>query len=327
MALDGVPWFIGGPDAEHSADVARQLLYQATGGKQGVSGPSDLKVTQLDVPGGGLQVAAGGGTILNRVASQQSYSVRNPNADTDTVKPAATGSSSGRSDLIICRVDNPNVDGNAQAPADPVHGPYTKFDIIPGVPASTRRVTDLPAYAGTSAVELCRIDIPKSTGTFTNAMITDLRRLTTPRSQTLQVPGTLPSPVQQLTLDGSWANFPSTGLQGIEIPDWATHMSIEIKTTYRAVSGSDYFYLQAFFGTQNTYGLIANQVVDGAGTAKYRSPIFLPSGGDWAIPTALRGTTQPITVRVRAAGSTGGVIATTSEDYFYATVTFTEKVA
>jgi hypothetical protein len=327
MALDGVPWAIGG-DAEHGPGVARQLAYLAMSGKQGVVAPGDLKVVPYDVPGAGVKVTAGSAGILNRVASQEAYTVRNPITDVDSVKIGATGSSGPRSDLVILRVDNPNVDDNAQDPLDPVNGPYDRLDIISGVPAGTRRLQDLDQYKGLSAIELARIDLPASTGTVTSAMITDLRRIANPRTQgPTQVTGTLPAPVQILTLDGGWSNFPKTGIQGVEIPDWATHMSIEIKTTYRAVSGNDYFFLQAFFGADNTYGVFANQVIDGAGTAKYRSPIFLPSNGDWAIPAALRGTTQAITIRARAAGATGAVIATTSEDYFYATVTFTEKIA
>jgi hypothetical protein len=327
MALDPVPMFIGG-QALHGGDVVRMLVYLATNGKQGVVAPMDLKVLPLDVPGAGVKVLAGGASVLNRVASQQAYTVRNPVTDVDSVKVAATGSAAGRSDLVILRVDNPNVDGNAQVPDDLQKGPYNRFDIIAGVPAGTKRLRDLPAYAGMSAIELARIDLPKSTGTVTSSMITDLRQMASPRTLgPTQVPGALPSPVQTLTLSGGWENFPKTGIPGVVIPEWATHMSMEIKTTYRAVSGNDYFYLQAFFGADNTYGVIADQVIDGQGVAKYRSPLFLPTNGDWPIPPALRGTTQPITIRARAAGSTGGVIATTSEDYFYATVTFSEKLA
>jgi len=163
MALDPVPWAIGG-DAEHGPDVARMLAYLATGGKQGVVAPTDLKVLPLDVPGSGVKVLAGGASVLNRTASQQAYTVRNANTDIDSVKIGATGSGAGRSDLIICRVDNPNVDGNAPAPDDPVKGPYVKFDVIPGVPAGTRRLSSLSQYAGLSAIELARVDLPSPPG-------------------------------------------------------------------------------------------------------------------------------------------------------------------
>lgn len=259
MALDGVPWFIGG-EAEHGPDVARQLLYAATGGKQGVSGPGDLKATALDVPGAGVKIAAGGGTILNRVASQQSYGVRNPTADAESVKVAATGSSGKRSDIVICRVDNPYVDGNAQMPADPVHGPYDKFDIISGVPAGTRRLQELADYKGLSAIEICRIDLPANTGTVTSAMITDLRQLTSPRSESFtltdfgvstatlsQTAGTIFPPYRPTVTVPDWANFArvelvAAGLSALGNSTGVYNVQLQDAAGVSAVSGNSIGY-------------------------------------------------------------------------------------
>ena len=56
------PWAIDG--ARTSAARARQAQYDATGGAEGVSRPGDLKVSALDVPGLGVQIAGGGALIL-----------------------------------------------------------------------------------------------------------------------------------------------------------------------------------------------------------------------------------------------------------------------
>jgi hypothetical protein len=328
MALDGVPWFIGG-DAEHGPDVARMLAYLATGGKQGVVSPADLKVLPLDVPGPGVKVLGGGASILNRAASQQAYTVRNPTTDVDSVKIAATGSGSGRSDLIVCRVDNPNVDGNAPAPANLAKGPYVKFDVIAGVPAGTRQLADLPQYAGLSAIELARVDLPASTGTVTSSMVTDLRALATPRSERVIVKGALTDASVTLST-GAWRVFPQNPIGGIPIPSWATHAVIRAATTIRFVSGDAYANVQAFIGPagqQDSVTLFTDFIIDStAGGGSYRQPVEMPSDGLWAVPAALRGTTAQISSRARGK-SNGGVIAAPASDYYYADITFMERIS
>lgn len=234
MALDGVPWAIGG-DAEHGPSVARQLAYLATNGNEGIVGPNDLKVTALSVPGAGVQVAAGGASVLNRVSSQEAYTVRNPNADTTSVKIAATGSSGGRSYLVILRVDNPYIDGSAQAPADAVNGPYDRFDVIAGVPAGTTRLQDIAQYAGVSAITLARIDLPASTGTVTSGMITDLRVLANPHETTIvsanlgTVTGTM-----NTTNDLAFPPYQPT----VAVPLWATHVRIDVTISQLQAAGN-----------------------------------------------------------------------------------------
>jgi hypothetical protein len=234
MALDPVPFVIGG-DAEHGPDVFRQALYAATAGRQGVSAPGDLKVTPLDVPGAGVKIAAGGGTILNRVATQQSYGVRNPVADVDSIQVPPSGSAGRRSHLIVCRVDNPYVDGNAQAPTDPVHGPFNEFDIIPDVPAGTRLIRDLAQYKGLSAIELARIDLPASTGTVTAATIVDLRQLTSPRetTETFSDLG-----VNTATLSATSGTIFPPFRPTVVVPDWATYVRVELIITSLSALGN-----------------------------------------------------------------------------------------
>lgn len=320
MALDGVPWFIGG-DAEHGGDVARQLAYLATGGRQGVASPGDLKVTALSVPGGGAQVAAGGGAILNRILPQESYTVRNPIADLDQVKFAATGSAAGRSDIVICRVDNPYLDSNAPAPADPAKGPYNRFDIIPDVPAGTRSLQELDQYKGLSAIELARVDIPKSTQTITNAMITDLRALANPRSFRRVMSGTADAG-NNLT-SPTFTAWPTANAYNIDVPSWATHMIARLEfmggQTAAQASGSLRLILGAAtaFG-QYDYNYPAN---DGRG----RQAVVV--AGELALPASVRGTSTTLRISgLRAAGS-DGYLFTVGSSYYLADVQFVERLA
>lgn len=331
MALDPVPFVIGG-EAEHGPDVFRQALYQATGGKQGVSGPGDLKVTPLDVPGAGVQIASGGGTIINRAASQQSYGIRNPTADRDSIVVPPSGSSGGRSHLVVARVDNPYVDGNAQAPADPVHGPYNRFDLIPDVPAGTRSLQELDQYKGLSAIELARIDLPASTGTVDGAKLVDLRQLTTPRSLPVRV-RIAPTDYYVTLAKGQWKPFPQYPLTGLQVPDWATHAFIRLETIMKYISGNAYANFRGFFGpagAQSTPNLFATQGIDATTTGgQYRQPFIAPSDDAFLIPASLRGTTVQLTGLVTTASDAadGARIGTAATDYYFADVTFVERIS
>ncbi|WP_348240077.1 hypothetical protein, partial [Salmonella enterica] len=86
-------------------EVARLLAYAATAGAKGIVTPGDIKVVPLDVPGSSVRVHAGACLIPSEAAggAQQTYVGRNPSAD--TVSISATGSGSGRSDLIVARVE------------------------------------------------------------------------------------------------------------------------------------------------------------------------------------------------------------------------------
>lgn len=328
MPLDSVPWFVGG-GAEHSPEVARTLAYAATGGKQGIISSGDLKVSATAVPGGTVQVSVGSAVIPSRnpTGRNQSYIARMNTAD--TVAIAATGSSGGRSDLVVIQIEDPYVSGEPwQNPADPKVGPYVFTRVISNVPAGTTDLNNVSGYSGRTAITLARIDIPANTGTITNAMIKDLRDLANPRSERTVVPGTLTGANRTLSTT-SWQSFPVNGIGYVHVPSWATHAVIRMETTVRAVSGDTYFGIQAFMGpTQDQTTLFSDVVYDGiqiTGTNRYRDSIILPSSGPWPIPASLRGTGVMLTSRVRAINASGGVIGEGKEDYYIADITFLEK--
>lgn len=217
MTFDNTPWAIGG-GAEHKTEVARTLAYAATGGGEGIIGPADLKVLASPTPNGELRIQSGGVAILSRYpgAGQQTYVARNPTEQ--KVSPTATGSAGGRSDLIVARVKDPQYEGDV--PTDPVNHQYVYGEVIPNVPATTTRFADL--NLGYPAVELARIDIPASTGTYAQAMVTDLRKIVAPRSLTDSFMAQPRAADWQDLTTPDWFDFPQNWFPEVTIPDWAT---------------------------------------------------------------------------------------------------------
>jgi hypothetical protein len=306
MSWDSVPWFVGG-GAEHSPEVARLLAFAAIGGAEGVVGVGDLKVVPFDVPGGGVLVSAGAGLILNRATGgdSQTYVARNPTADTAQI--AQTGSSSGRSDLIVAQIEDPNMAGEPwSTPADPKVGPYIFTRVIPNVPAGTKRLQDVPGYGGRSAITLARVDLPASTGTVTAAMITDLRTVARPR-QTRVIDAVTPSVTGraflQTTADTLWPDRAVT----VDVPTWATKI-----VATGVLSGALQFYgsadLTAKLRLGSGSGAVTapdlNVVLEADASDKQRTSLSYVLTA--TIPAAMRGTTQPIGLYARRNGSVAG---------------------
>lgn len=177
MAMERVPYLVGG-GFEHSAEVMRAMLAAATSGAEGIVTPGDFKVQPLAVPGTGVRVAPGNALIRNSYGGgqAQTYACR---AGTQTEIPIeATGSAGSRTDLIVARIDDPTYQGGS---FDPLTFEAARFEVIRGVPASTKTVAGLGlSYP---AIPLARVTLPASTGTVTAGMITDLRFLAQPRRE------------------------------------------------------------------------------------------------------------------------------------------------
>lgn len=227
MALDPVPWFIGGA-AEHSAEAARNIAWNATNGRTGISTPTSLRVTALATPGGGVRIAPGGATIESTYAgaTQQSYTLRNDASETVSV-PANTGSSTVTR-YVVAEVNDPQYAGSA--PANPVDGPYNFFRVVSSLSSVHPRL------------RLATLRIPPSTSVITNSMITDNRVLLSPRREEVVFarPRVMEDGGPQNFLNGRFAgplgNFTGEYFPGgagspntvqIEVPEWATHQSIE----------------------------------------------------------------------------------------------------
>ena len=270
MALDTVPWFVGG-GAEHSPSVARMLAYAATNGATGVISPEDLKVTALPTPGTAVRIMPGGAALLNRYpgATNQSYTVRNATA-TD-VEVTATGSSGGATRYLLLRVDDPEFGG--QAPANPRTGPYVR-------PVLVSSITNL-AYP---FVALAKIVQPANTATITQAMITDLREVANPRARR----DVLSAASTALTLTSTTTAqvWPSVR-PSIAIPEWANWVNVIYHVSaFTQRGGAADAELRVYMGETPIGGAVLldlDAVGDGV-----RQTTFVTGSG--TIPANLRGT-------------------------------------
>ena len=224
---DPTPWVV--TDADISPEMARLVAYTASGGAEGIIEPTDLRVRALSTPGNRVRVAPGGALLKNRYAGggQQTYALRNATQHNSPII-TATGSSGGRTDLVVARVLDPNYEGSA--PPDPNDFQYARTEIIEGVPSNTRSALDL--NLNFPAIALARINIPSSTATITNSMITDLRHVANPRIESRLFAYNILGSDGSFHLTGmdnvdghAWPNLGSH-LWRIDVPEWATHVQM-----------------------------------------------------------------------------------------------------
>ncbi|QUC01227.1 hypothetical protein [Cellulosimicrobium cellulans] len=307
MPWDSTPWFVGG-GAQHSPEVARLLAYATSGGAEGVVEPGDLKVVPLAVPGGGVRVLPGGVLIRNRYAggAQQTYAGRLPVQDTPAI--TATGSASGRSDLVVARVLDPQYEG--EAPSDPLVFDYVRTEVIEGVAASVVASADAAAAYCRAlpypAIPLGGVTLPASTGTVTGAMVKDLRKVARPRTQRV-VRALNNNDVH--TLDStSFVDWPVNANWMLEVPVWATHAvailtASSVDPVWSGSSGDGYIRLQIGTGAGAVYGdSLTWQVMEVTDVQQTYT-----NGDEIAIPAAMRGTTQRFASTARRVGGTSRI--------------------
>lgn len=234
MTFNFAPWAIDG--ARTTAGLARLSAYASGGGRSGVIRPLDLRVKALSVPGNGLQIMAGGATILNHYLSDpdEAYVVSNPATHTVLASSMPSAKPASSYYLVCVVVGDPefNQTGHPYMPSGPIDPAlaadfeYVRVVIVP-CDANTTRFEDLgynyPAYA------LARLEVPANTTTITNAMIVDLRQLSKPRTESTLLLGrqTTQRVVDVNTSPGSiWINLTPAYLPFVSIPSWATRMQI-----------------------------------------------------------------------------------------------------
>jgi hypothetical protein len=288
MALFPAPILVDG--ATHSAQQFRMLVRDLANGAEGITQGDDLKVTQRATPGGGVLVGDGSGVVRGRANTfQGSYAACNVGAV--DVPIAATGGSS-RSDMVILRVEDPEYEGTVNPATDDI----AYFQVISNVSSSATAIPD-----GRTGIPLARIDIPSSTSTITNAMITDLRSCANPRrrrSVFTQSPSGISSGIGSST---SYSYFSTAAGWNITIPDWATKLIVKIDVSpIRYDLGNFWGRIGATYGAS-----LATQDItldDNQGSGARRIPAII--GDTLTIPSAYRGTTQLL--RVRASGLDAG---------------------
>ncbi|MFD9004516.1 hypothetical protein ACFV0T_26745 [Streptomyces sp. NPDC059582] len=287
MALFPRPILING--ATHGADQFRLLVRDLARDAEGITRGTDLKVTQRSTPGAGVTVGDGSAVIKGRVSAFQGhYSACNTGAfDVDI---ASTGGS-GRSDMLILRVEDPQYEGVV----NPATGNVAYFQIISNVSSSATAIPD-----GRTGIPLARIDIPASTSTITNAMIVDLRQIANPRrdrSQFIHSPASLSTAINNN--NSSYSYFSTEAGWNVPVPAWASKAIITIDVAQIRYSVAAFFgLLRATFGASLSLQAVT---LDDNQTAVRRATMFVSD--TLTIPDAYRGTSQLL--RPQAAGASG----------------------
>ncbi|XTZ13933.1 hypothetical protein ACQSSU_20765 [Micromonospora echinospora] len=259
----------------------------------------DLKVKALPVPGGQVTVDPGACAILCRSAGQVGQAYAGRVATQDTVAVAPTTSSGGRSDLMIARVEDPWLAGEPWPdPSDPTAGPYIFTRVLPGIPPTTTRLSQLGL--GYSGIELARVDIPPSTATITQAMIVDLRKVANPRRERDLV---VKFPPSDNNISGAaYGLWPAASQITVDVPMWATHVRVNVTlqgiehipgASTPTIAGLKTLYNGTDYSAQNG---ILNETAAGRG--------YYSVAGEHEIPAGHRGTARTISAAgVRSGGS------------------------
>ena len=232
MTFNPAPWAVDG--ARITSSLARLQTYASTGGAQGVVGFGDLKVSPLDIAGNGVQIAAGGGLVLNRYQTSptQTYVVENPTAHIVGSSSMPGVSASERYFILAVVVGDPEGDQNGHPfmPSEIPDGQETTFTYVRPVLVSvaSATATDVPLTASVRypALPLARIRIKANSQTITSDDITDLRKMARPRSLEVIEHVAGPSTADPLNGGGgtpdTYERWPNVGVITTTVPDWAT---------------------------------------------------------------------------------------------------------
>lgn len=285
MALFPRPILTDG--ATHSAQQFRMLVRDLARGAEGITQGTDLKVTQLGTPGTSVQVGDGSGVVRGRVSTfQGTYSVCNIGS---TNVPIASTGGSPRSDMVILRVEDPEYEGTLNPEVDEV----AYFQVISNVSSSATAIPD-----GRTGIPLARIDIPASTSTITDAMITDIRSIANPRRESrllTQSPGSTSTAITGTTY--SYSYFSTAAGWNITVPVWATTARIRVDVAgLRIVGDLLYGVVRANLGASLS---LQPTVIDDNQVSAVRRIVTI-AADTLTIPDAYRGTTRLL--RAQAAG-------------------------
>ena len=307
MALAPVP--IATKGAEHSAQQFRMMIRDLARGNQGVTEGDDLKVTALATPGAGVQVADGSAVIAGKVSPVQGF-YNAYNIGASTVNIAATGGV-GRSDMLVLRVEDPEYEGTR----DPAEDEIVFFEVISNVASNA---TTVPA--GYSAIPLARIDIPASTATITNAMITDLRKIANPRRDR-RIYTAYPITTSNLPKTSGYKDWPADAQWSIAIPAWAGRANIIVTLAGVTMNtGPVWVNMQTVIGTRAGQ----DSVIDDNQTGVRRSTEVIAD--TFVMPSAMRGTTQTLKVQVSPNLPMDGNLAVNNGTAIVADVEFVKDV-
>lgn len=297
MTFYNAPWALDG--ATISSALARRAQYAAMSGAEGIVNAADLKVSQLAVAGNGLLISAGNAAITNRYQTDpnETYTVANPGTHEILSTEMPSSQPTAKSYLVLITVGDPEFSqvGHPWMTSD-VLDPAEAADYVYVRPWLLEVASGTTSFDGLGlnypALALARIDVPASTTTITNAMITDLRQMARPRSkevvvQTTGLTGTLTTAAINtfITFGGTW---------NVAIPKWATTAIVTgwIESAY--VDGTKGVYGEVRANLVNA-GVTPSTIFDENNQSRPLGDLMRVGyniGGRISIPSAIRGTTQ-----------------------------------
>jgi len=293
----------------------RMMIKDLARDNQGVTTGLDMKVSALSTPGTGVQVSDGSAVIAGKASTVQGH-YNAYNIGSDTVSIAATGGV-GRSDMLVLRVEDPEYEGTR----DPATDPIVFFEVVSNVSSSA---TTVPS--GYSAIPLARIDIPASTATITNSMITDLRKVANPRRERTLYQYFYSGSLTQISgTSGTWQNFPSAVTWSIPVPSWAGKVKVVLTAAGIRLDDGYVFGGYTFqFGTKEAAQSVNIDDNQGSGV---RRQTFITADTLSLTDTAgaaMRGTTVTLRPKMRCNTGNVGKIGADTATTFIADVEFDE---
>lgn len=326
MALDGVPWALGG-GAVVQMEVARTDTYASSSGRAGVVLPGDLRVRATSPTSTEEVVVDPGSAVIpcrSVGGAGQSYIGRNAPGDEERKEIAET-TGSARSDLVVFLIKDPQF-----APWQPYtetddieNGPYQFIEVIQGVNPSTRYIEELTGqYTEWTAYALARIDIPAGTSAITDEMIKDLRELARPFSKR-DVMQTPQGPVDEFCTSALPARWITPAEWDIRIPRQATTLNLR------------YDVLNAVQKIGNVFG---NTEIRVEGLTVASAPYSVTWDGaeprahvhgvnEFAIPQAWRGTVRRFQLFGSKNGASPGHLTTDAQTRVALDAEFTERIS
>ncbi|MFI2258955.1 hypothetical protein [Streptomyces tubercidicus] len=309
MPLIQPPMMVHG--GHHSARAMRLMIRDLARGRQGIAEAGDLKVRPLEAPGPGVRVGDGSALIHGARPWQGAYIQSNVGDAVVDVPPTGPFA---REDLIVLRVEDPEVEGDR----DPRREDIGYFHLIQGIDSQ-----DTAAVRDMTAIPLARLTIPRNTAAITEEMITDLRRLANPRTErtlrTVHPQHTEKVPAKH----GHWAAWPKEAAWDVDIPAWATKATVVVTLSgLRAEAGPTYAELRTRLGERSA----KPTVVDDDGTTTRRTTVVIAD--TFAVAPADRGTRQHLAVQVNQIDKYGdGDLSVAKGTTVTADIEFTESPA
>lgn len=313
MALWRVPWAVNGEGVEHSATLARHANFSTGATQTGISGVTSLRVSAGETPGAFVNVGPGSGVITyaqGRVNQQdrayasfkdQSVPVRNDALAQVPIEP--TTSAGGRNDLVIVEVNDPEAEGTSDTVDYSTHE-FVRFHVIQGVGSTVQYPHQLPVLER-PILPLARVNIPASTATITDEMITDVRHLAYVQSELTPLQANANTSGQFIDIPPEQTDWQTVfTFTDLVVPTFTTraHLSMSLGPLY-AIDGTARGHFRLLYTGQNASIATPSVPLMSESIADRYTPI---TAGSVPVSWRTAGSTAQVALQVRRQSTAPG---------------------